>query len=410
MRVLLVLLLCVTAALSGCESLSQPDGLLARSSEALKNQRQRLAELAASLTSDPEDKERHAEVQALFEQEYIDPLTLYLQRHAQDPDYATFTELVRAERSDRCGVVAARYATQEPNADTLQRLKRGYALSCPAVIDAFALRVANAQPKVATQVPATIPTTVTTPAAKPETGTNKDSTASQRPTSSSDAKNCYLLFSIKNFQQAQPPCSAAAAKSDGKAQHHLAVIAQTDGDRTGSLRWARESAKQGDANGQLLLAQLLSAQGEQQEAATWLQAASDQGQREANFLLAQAYQQGTGINRNFPQSQVHLHRAASAGYVPAILQLASQQKGSASARSWLTEAANRDSANAQYQLGMDYLQGTSGDIDLLEAYVWLSLALVNGENRGKQQVEQLSSQLSPEELTQAQSRIHSGLN
>ena len=400
MRVLVVLLLIVTAALTGCESLSQPDSLLARSSEALKNQRQRLADLAASLTSDPKEQERHAEVQALFDQEYIDPLTVYLQRHGEDSDYAPYAELVRAERSERCGVVAARYAPQDPNAATLQRLKRGYVFSCPAVIDAFALRVSAAQSAVATQTNAT----PVTPTAK------ADTPVSQRAASSNNAKDCYLLFSIKNFQQAQPSCSAAAAKGDGKAQHHLAVIAQTDGDQSEALRWARESAGQGDANGQLLLAQLLAAQDQQEEAATWLKAASDQDQREANFLLAQAYQQGTGLARNFPQSQVHLHSAASAGYVPAILQLANQQKGSASARHWLREAAKKNSATAQYELGMDYLQGTSGDTDLIEAYVWLSLALVNGEKRGKRHVEQLSSQLSPEELTQAQGRVHSGLN
>jgi len=398
MRVLLVLLLSITAALTGCESLSKPDGLLTRSGKALENQRQRLAELAASLTSDPQEQQRHAEVEALFNQQYIDPLTRYLNAHASDADYAPYLALVREERQQRCSAIAERYALQAPSQEALQRLKGGYNFSCPEVINAFAQRVREL-PANANALPAAEPRPAT--AAKPAT--------SQQP-ASDDAKDCYLLFSIKNLQQAAAPCLASANRGDAKAEHHMAVIEQTANNQSEALRWARRSAEAGDAAGQLLLAKMLSKAGEQEQAFAWLQKSAKQNQREANYLLAQAYQQGNGTSTDFPQSQIHLQRAASAGHVPAMLQLAGQQKGSPSARHWLKEAARRNSAAAQYQLGMDYLKGSSGDIDLQEAYVWLSLALVNGDNRGKRAVEQLSGQLSAEELTQAQGRIHSGLN
>ncbi len=398
MRVLLVLLLSITAALTGCESLSKPDGLLARSGEALENQRQRLADLAESLTGDPQEQQRHAEVEALFNQQYIDPLTKYLNAHANDADYAPYVSLVREERQQRCSVIADRYAVQAPSQDALQRLKGGYNFSCPDVVNAFAQRVSNL-PAVATALPVE---------EQNEQAASKPATKSQP--ASDAAKDCYLLFSIKNLQQAAAPCSASATKGDAKAQHHMAVIEQTANNQSEALVWARQSAEAGDAAGQLLLAKMLSAAGDQQQAFAWLQKSANQNQREANYLLAQAYQQGTGTNTNFPQSQVYLQRAASAGHVPAILQLARQQKGEPSARHWLKEAARKNSAEAQYQLGMDYLEGSSGDVNFQEAYVWLSLALVNGDNRGKRTVEQLSGQLSTEELTQAQSRIHSGLN
>ncbi|MEH6565531.1 MAG: tetratricopeptide repeat protein [Halopseudomonas sp.] len=405
MRVLVVLLLSVTAALSGCESLPQADGLLARSSEAFKNSRERLAELAQRFTGNPEEEQRHAEVQRLFDQGYIDPLTRYIQQHDGDADYAPYLEVVRAERSERCSVVASRYAAETADPATLGRLKRGYNLSCPEVVDNFAQRVAGAQSQE--QPPARIEE-ISAAVEKPAAPTKP--AAARSGAASSEAKDCYLLFSIKNFQQAAAPCEAAGAAGDAKAQHHLAVMAQTGQDSTRALSWARQSAEQGDASGQLLLAKLLSAEGEKKEAFTWLQRAANQGQREADYLLAKAYHDGNGtpINRN--QAQVYLQRAASAGDIPAMLQLASQQQGSPSARHWLKQAARRNSADAQYKLGMDYLEGTSGDINLQEAYVWLSLALVNGDNRGKRSVEQLSGRLSAEELTQAQSRIHSGLN
>jgi len=397
MRVLLVLLLGITAALTGCESLSKPDGLLARSGEVLESQRQRLAELASSLTSDPQEQQRHAEVEALFNQQYIDPLTRYLNAHAGDAAYAPYLSLVREERQQRCSVIADRYAVQAPSQDALRRLKGGYNLSCPDVVSAFAQRV-NSLPAPATAPPATAQSAVTA----------KSATSNQA--ANDNAKDCYLLFSIKNLQQAAAPCLASAANGDAKAEHHMAVIEQTANNPSEALRWARQSAEGGDAAGQLLLAKMLSAAGEQEQAFGWLQKSANQNQREANYLLAQAYQLGQGTRSNLPQSQVHLQRAASAGHVPAMLQLASQQKGSSSARHWLKEAARKNSAEAQYQLGMDYLKGSSGDIDLQEAYVWLSLSLVNGDNRGKGAVERLAGQLSAEELTQAQSRIHSGLN
>ena len=188
------------------------------------------------------------------------------------------------------------------------------------------------------------------------------------------------------------------------------MIAQANNDQAQALQWATRSAELGDPNGQLMLANLLSRKGDDEQAFRWLQASADQGQREATYLLAQAYREGTGTATNLSQAQVYLERAANAGDVQAMLQLASQNKGSPSARQWLKQAANKNTSEAQYQLGLDYLEGSSGDIDLQEAYVWLSLALVNGDTRGRRKLEQLSSQLSAEELTQAQNRIHSGLN
>ena len=396
MRVLLALLLGLTVALTGCESLTKPDGLLARSGEVLKNQRQRLAELAASLTSDPQEQERHAEVQALFDQQYIDPLTEYVRQHAGDSDYAPYLDIVRAERSERCSAIARRYAARAANTSTLQRLKRGYNLSCPAVVEAFAERVARGQTRAATE-PQTAPDT-------------RAPATTQHTASSSESKDCYLLFSIKNFQQAAAPCRAAAANNDAKAQHHLAVIAQANNNQAQAIEWATQSAEHGDADGQLVLANLLRRQGDDAQAFRWLRTAADQGQREAIYLLAEFYRTGTGTATDLSQAQAYLERAANAGNVAAMLELAKQQNGSPSARRWLKQAADRNASEAQYLLGMDYLEGSNGDINLQDAYVWLSLALVNGERRGKIRLEQLSSQLSAQELTQAQNRIHAGIN
>lgn len=76
------------------------------------------------------------------------------------------------------------------------------------------------------------------------------------------------------------------------------------------------------------------------------------------------------------------------------------------ARRWLQQAANLGSAPAQYRLGVSYLEGSGGPADPVEAYVWLSLALLNGEQRARAGVEQLAGQLSPAQLAAARQRIN----
>ena len=94
MRAPIALLLGLSIALSGCQTLSEPDSLLSRSGEIIRTQSQRLADLASRLTSDPAARQRHADVEALFAQPYIDPLTRYLNAHADDPVYSDYIPLV----------------------------------------------------------------------------------------------------------------------------------------------------------------------------------------------------------------------------------------------------------------------------------------------------------------------------
>ena len=56
------------------------------------------------------------------------------------------------------------------------------------------------------------------------------------------------------------------------------------------------------------------------------------------------------------------------------------------------------------------MQGNGGPQDLEQAYFWLSRALVNGESRGRRYVEQLSGQLSNDQLTSARSALQQRIN
>ena len=175
------------------------------------------------------------------------------------------------------------------------------------------------------------------------------------------------------------------------------------------MRWARLSADQGQANGQLLLAELLKPQAPEQ-AFSWLQKAAAQELPEAQYQLAQAYKQGQGTAANPARAETQLRLAAAAGHLPAMLALGIDKNGTAAGRYWLEQAAERGSAEAQYRLGLDYLRGTGGPEDAQSAYVWLSLSLVNGEQRGKRYLEQLSGQLDSAQLAAARNQIQNRLN
>ncbi|WP_341706118.1 tetratricopeptide repeat protein [Halopseudomonas sp.] len=391
MRAHIALLLGLSITLTGCQSLSQPDSLLSRSGEMIKTQSQRLADLAARLTGDPAAEERHAEVEALFAQQYIDPLTRYLDAHADDTDYADYLPLVREERDSRCQAIGQRYQAQQATRANLQRLRAGYQFSCPQQVSDFADRVPQ---------PSTTQTTQTTQSAGSGTATSQQ-------------ENCYLLFAIRNYSQATSACTPAAEAGDAKAQHHLASIAESSGQNGTALRWARASAEQGNTAGQLLLADLLQQQRSSEadrEAFAWLQKAANSGQPGARYQLAKAYLNGTGTAVSPDKAEGQLRHAALADHVPSMLQLARSHPNTASARHWLSEAAERDSAEAQYRLGLDYMQGDGGPQDLEQAYFWLSLALVNGESRGRRYVEQLSGQLSNEQLISARSALQQHIN
>ena len=69
----------------------------------------------------------------------------------------------------------------------------------------------------------------------------------------------------------------------------------------------------------------------------------------------------------------------------------------------LIAKAEKGNAIAQYNLGLAYAEGRGTPSDRVEAFVWLSLAIENGA-RGRA-LDNLSAQLTPEELQEARSRL-----
>lgn len=330
-------------------------------------------------------------VEELLDQPLIDPLTRFLEEHAAQADSASYQRIAR-ERNSRCRAIGTRYERRAATAQNLQTLRNGYQYSCPEQVDAFAQRQGHVQ----TEQPSR----------------TEDAQATALPP---QASQCYLLFAIRNYQQARPACTASAEAGDAKSQHHLASILRTDRATTEALYWARQSAGSGHPAAQLLLAELYQrghgAPGDAARALPLLEAAAEQGLAAAQYQAGMAWLNGIGTEPDRAGALHWLKRAAEQDEVAAQLQLAELYFSTPGAeqpeaRQWLNRAAMLGSAAAQYRLGVSYLEGNGGPADPLEAYVWLSLALLNGEQRARDGVEQLASQLSPSQLDSARQKIN----
>lgn len=344
----------------------------------------------------------YTQAEQLLDQPLIDPLTRFLQQHAaRHEDDADYQRIAR-ERDSRCRAIGTRYSRRAPTADNLQTLRGGYQYSCPQQVEAFARRVpSHDAPPIPAPAPAREPTP--TPA----------------PSLPAPARDCYLLFSIRNDQQAMPACSAAAEAGDSRSQHHLASLLRSQRAFSEALHWAEQSAASGHPAGQLLLAELYQqgqgAPADADRALQLMEKAAGQGLAAAQYQAGMAWLHGVGTEPDRAVALRWLERAAGQDNLAAQLQLAElyfSEPGPArdGARQWLNRAAQMGSATAQYRLGMSYLQGTGGPADPLEAYVWLSLALLNGEHQAQPGIEQLASRLTPGQLDMARQRINAAIH
>lgn len=339
----------------------------------------------------PPDPGLYQDAERLLDQPLIDPLTRFLTEHASlhtdNPDY----QRIARERDSRCRAIGTRYSQRAPSAENLRSLRSGYNYSCPEQVAAFAEQVPQ-----------------TTAQPTPETE------QSPPPASARQAEDCYLLFTIRNQQQALPACRAAAEAGDARSQHHLADLLRSNRQFADALHWAELSAGSGYPAGQLLLAELYQrghgSPGDATRARTLIEAAAAQGLAAAQYQAGMASLNGSGTEPERREALRWLKRAAIQGDVTAQLQLAdlyldSTEPEQALGRRWLERAAEQGSAIAQYHLGTSYLEGRGGPADPLEAYIWLSLAALNGESRAQPGVTQLAPQLSASQRDTARQRI-----
>ncbi|WP_152208577.1 tetratricopeptide repeat protein [Marinobacter changyiensis] len=269
LRVVLI----VATLLSGCESL-QRERFLEASNELWGR-----AGAAFNGTGQPTpapQNDHSSELDLLFEQPYIDPLTRYLIRYEGDKSRSDVLATVRQERDRRCSVIANQYASKPISQEASDLYRVGYLFSCPQEVNAYAQRL--------DQLPAQASAT---DSATSTSGGAAAGEVSELPPSQ-QLSDCYLLTTIRNFSGASKACRQPAEAGDVQAQTNMALMAYSLRDYATAHHWAlRAAPKSGVAS--YLLGQMYKAgsgvEQDRKQAHYWYAISAEQGHAEAKAAL-----------------------------------------------------------------------------------------------------------------------------
>jgi TPR repeat protein len=109
------------------------------------------------------------------------------------------------------------------------------------------------------------------------------------------------------------------------------------------------------------------------DAALWLRQAAEDGHLRAQLLLGVLYEDGSGVIQDYEQ-----------------------------ALEWYRLAASQGDTVAMYRVGSMLRRGVGADKDLIKAYAWCNIAAARGHQDAAVDRDQIGSQLSPEEMKEAQ--------
>jgi TPR repeat protein len=175
--------------------------------------------------------------------------------------------------------------------------------------------------------------------------------------------------------------SCGSARSRPAAQDKPMQVAEQGAAPVSAIQQLRMQAEKGNVEAQFALAQAYDrgrdVPKDKAEAVRWYQRAADQGDAFAQFALGNNYWDGTGIVRNEKEAVRWWHGAAAQGFPP-----------------------------AQHSLGKALATGGPGvPSDKIQAYLWLTLSALQGDQEADQQRATLFKQLKPNEIAKAKRLI-----
>lgn len=185
-----------------------------------------------------------------------------------------------------------------------------------------------------------------------------------------------------------------------------------------AMRWYRQAAEAGSANAQFFLGRMYetgqSRKRDMAAAATWYRKAADQGHRLAQYRLGQMYLSGTGVGQSYAVAAKWFEIAARQDLHEAQYNLGylydrgfGVERNPLVAADWYRKAAVRGLGPAQFNLGVLLAGGGAGGsaADLIESWVWLSLAADNVIEDAAAARAGVEKRLSESELGQARRRL-----
>lgn len=294
----LIVILIVATLLSGCESLQRErfvkasNELWGRAGAAFKGIGQQPEPAPAPATQN----DFSSELDPLFEQPYIDPLTRYLNRYDDDDPRSDVLTKVRRERDKRCSVIADQYSAKPLSQEALNLYRVGYLFSCPQDVDAYAQRldkfqVEERKKEMRTADPGNVSGAGADTSATDSAKSTSDDTSTVGVTESPPSQqlsDCYLLTEIRNFSGALKACSEPAEAGDVQAQTNMAVIAHSLRDYATAYQWALRAARESGEASYLLGQMYNTGNGvtqNQEEANKWYTSAAEQGHAKAQAAL-----------------------------------------------------------------------------------------------------------------------------
>jgi localization factor PodJL len=145
--------------------------------------------------------------------------------------------------------------------------------------------------------------------------------------------------------------------------------------------------------------------------------AADQGLPAAQYRLAKFYETGEGVERDLPMAAQLTERAARAGHRIAMHDiglfnaegLATGEPNAVGAVEWFDKAARLGVVDSQFNLAYLLDQGEVIGVtpDPVQAYMWYSVATMNGDQQAGEYMERLKERMSAEQISAAESRVAS---
>ena len=144
------------------------------------------------------------------------------------------------------------------------------------------------------------------------------------------------------------------------------------------------------------------------EAARWFLLAAEQGNPRGQSALGFVYYYGRGVTRNYYESAAWFRRAADQGLAWAQSWLGSLYENGkgvpmnlSESINWYRQAAVQGHAFSQWQLGQAYAIGPDALRNDVIAYVWLSLAVENGEDEASGELTALRRRMRQSQIREA---------
>jgi len=145
-------------------------------------------------------------------------------------------------------------------------------------------------------------------------------------------------------------------------------------------------------------------------AAQWFSKAADQGVAIAQYRLGASYEKGVGVERSYERARSLYEKAANAGNARAMhnLGVLFVENGDgwpdyASAAGWFRKAAEFGVRDSQFNLAVLYARGMGVEQNLVQSYMWFSIAAAQGDLEAGKKRDEVAARLDARDLATAKS-------